>query len=218
MDGARPEEEDDDVVVTKIIMAPSNEHRNNDTRMEGMNQKSQDELPALQLDAHGKAANYKEILLHYISQKLKNDPKNTNLESISSVAQRPRRKMSMEELCRKLNDTREKLEKEELTWRRKLLSSLEVVLIKKIQRLEKESIDVVPDGVILEGAVMKKSQEDTKSGEKLGEEYVKGSNSDIVAMMEDLTSENADIESTRCKNRTERNSRSVSNIRGYESS
>lgn len=182
---------------------------------EVINEKTSDELPPLQLDAYGKAANYKEILLHYISQKLKNDSQNTCLENISSVAKRPCRNMSMEELCSKLKDTREKLEKEQLTWRRKLLSSLEVVLIKKIRRLENESGDVVPDGIILEGVAIKKRQEDSKKEEKK-EGSVKGSNSDIVAMMEDLTSET--VESTRCKNRTERNSQSVSIIRGYESS
>lgn len=210
----KPEEEDDDVVVTKVKMAPSNKHRN-DSKIEGINEKTQDELPPLQLDANGKAANYKEILLHYISQQLKNDSKNTCLENINSVAKRPRRNMSMEELCRKLKDTREKLEKEQLTWRRKLLSSLEVVLIKKIRRLEKESGDVVPDGIILEGVTAKRRQEDTTKEEKQ-QGSTKGSNSDIVAMMEDLTSET--VESPRCKKRTERSSHSVSNIRGYESS
>jgi 16S rRNA C967 or C1407 C5-methylase (RsmB/RsmF family) len=208
------QDEDDDVIVTKVKMAPNGRQRQEVNKMEGLHENPQNEMPALQLDAYGKPINYKEILLHYISQKLKNDSKNTCLENINSVAERPRRNMSMEELCKKLKDTRDKLEQEQLKWKRKLLSSLEVVLIKKIRRLEKDTHDVVPEGIVLEGVVNGKREEGmSKEGAS-----IKGSNNDIVAMMEDLTSEGGTVQNIRCKQRTERNSHSVSIIRGYDSS
>ncbi|KAK3726916.1 hypothetical protein QZH41_016702 [Actinostola sp. cb2023] len=193
-------QEDDDVIVTHV----KQDNSLVSNVMEKIQEKDLHDMPPLQLDVHGKPTNYKEILLHYIAQQLKNNPQNPSLQTITNnVASRPRRTMNMDELCKKMLNTRERLEKEQIKWKRKLLSSLEVVLIKKIQRLELETGERAPEEMNL-GQVMHQS------------EQCNGSQSDIVAVMEDLTAESGDVKTARCQI-TERNTRSVSSIRGYES-
>jgi len=159
------------------------------------------DMPALQLDADGKPSNYKEILLHYIAQQIKNDPKNPRIDKITKNAVAGKQKtMNMDELCTKLGNIREKLQQEQMAWKRKLLCSLEVVLIKKIEKLELETGEKAPEGIILQG-VAKNEQSN-------------GSQSDMVSVMEDLT---GDVKAPRSKKITS-SRQSVSVIRGYESS
>lgn len=159
------------------------------------------DMPPLQLDADGKPSNYKEILLHYIAQQIKNDPKNPRLDKITQNAVAGKQKtMNMDELCKKLVNVRAKLENEHMAWKRKLLCSLEVVLIKKIRKLELETGEKLPEGINLQG-VAKNEQSN-------------GSQSDMVSVMEDLT---GDVKAPRSK-KTTSSRQSVSAIRGYESS
>lgn len=60
------------------------------------------------------------------------------------------RRHSVEELSNKIVETRERIDKEEIDWKKKLLRRLEFVLIKKLKKAEKEtgekaSIDLPPD-------------------------------------------------------------------------
>lgn len=187
--------EQDDVVVTQVVK------RGADNESPRLLKADLHNMPPLQLDADGKPSNYKEILLHYITHQIKKDPQNPSLNKITKNAVAGRQKtMNMDELCKKLMNTREKLEHEQMVWKRKLLSSLEVVLIKKIRKLELETGENAPEGINLQGVVKN--------------EQSNGSQSDIVAVMEDLT---GDVNAPRSKKITT-SSRSVAAIRGYESS
>ncbi|XP_020903608.1 uncharacterized protein LOC110242020 isoform X2 [Exaiptasia diaphana] len=193
-----PSESDDDVFVTQVLK------RGVDNVSPSVPKADIHNMPPLQLDANGKPSNYKEILLYYITQQVKNNPQNPSLKKITNKAIAGRQKtMNMDELCKKLINTREKLENEQMKWKRKLLSSLEVVLIKKIRKLEQETEEKVPEGINLEGPA--KSEQSS------------GSQSDIVAVMEDLTND-VSVPRARKISETTTTRRSVSVIRGYESS
>ncbi|EDO35057.1 predicted protein [Nematostella vectensis] len=222
-------DDDDDVIVTKVTKS---RHPKNETHTCAKNMA--DPCPTISTeklreiytqqissDSTGENSENKAFLLYLLSLRAQkssegdgktvpNREQDVPLLQARNAPKQPRKKFNIKELCDKLINTRERLEQEQLAWKRKLLVSLEVVLIKKIRRLERETGESAPEGLVTREEVL---QEEGLS-DSVTREDVGRSNDNLVNIVEDLTGKKEGNENAKGRERN----KSVSEIRGYDSS
>lgn len=79
-------------------------------------------------------------------------------------SQLPRKKPSVAELCEKILTTRERIKKETIAWKKKLLYSLEAIFIKRLRKTEKETGEKAD--ISFEEETPKEESKEKKNGQK----------------------------------------------------